>query len=190
MNRVLAVLVLTTAFCLPAKAQSGFYLGGSIGNTSVDTEFDDVGLDFDENDFSWSAYAGVQAGNSFAIEASYNDFGSFDVASEFDLTRTEIDAELTGYDIMAVLAVPAGPLRLYGKAGVVYWDAEATAQIVPPVGPAFGLREEDDGFDLAVGGGLEFSLGPDLALRGELEWFDIEDTEQVWFASVGLTFRF
>lgn len=190
MNRVLTTITLTTVVCVPALAEGNFYLGGTVGNASVDTEFDDVGLNFDENDFAWSAYAGVQATEMFAIEASYNDFGRFGVARDFDLTRTEIDAELTGYDVMAVVGLPAGPLRLYGKAGVVYWDAEATAQIVPPAGPAFQLREQDDGFDLALGGGLEFSLGPDLALRGELEWFDVEDTETLWFASVGLTFRF
>jgi len=174
----------------PAVAQSDFYFGGTLGSLSVDTDFDDASLDFDDDDFSWSAYAGVQATDWFGIEASYNAFGEFDVAREFDLTRTTIDAELTGYDVMAVLSAPLGPLRFYGKGGIVYWDAEATARILPPVGPGFELREDDNGTDLAFGGGLELALGRALALRGEIEWFDIENTEQVWFASAGLTFRF
>lgn len=190
MDRTIIALLVGTLFSLPAAADTGFYLGGTVGNTSVETEFDDINLDFDEEDFSWSAFAGVQATDTFAIEASYNDFGNFDVSREFDLTRTEIDADLTGYDIMAKLGVPLGPLTLYGKGGIVYWDAEATARILPPVGPGFDVRERDDGTDIAFGGGLEFALGNDLALRGEVEWFDIEDTEEVWFASVGLTFRF
>jgi opacity protein-like surface antigen len=175
---------------MPAAAQTGFYFGGTIGNTSVETEFDDINLDFDEDDFSWSAFAGIQATEMFGIEASYNDFGNFDVSREFDLTRSDIDAELTGYDVMGVLSLPVGPLRLFGKGGIVFWDARATAQILPPVGPGFELREEDNGNDLAFGGGLEFKLGPTLSLRGEVEWFDIEDTQEVWFASAGFSFRF
>ncbi len=190
MIRVLVILALGAALGAPAAAQSNVYIGGSIGSTSVDTDFDDVNLDFDDDDTSWSAYAGVQATDFFGIEASYNHFGDFGVSRTFDLTRTDVDAELTGYDIMAVLSVPAGPVRLFGKAGLVFWDAKATARILPPVGPGFELREDDNGNDPAFGGGLEFSLGPNLALRGEIEWFDIEDTEELWFASAGITFRF
>lgn len=190
MLRILFILALGAGIALPAAAQSSAYVGASIGATSVDTDFDDVNLDFDDDDTSWSAYAGVQATDFFGIEASYNDFGDFGVSRIFDLTQTDIDAELTGYDIMAVLSVPAGPLRFFGKAGLVFWDAKATARILPPVGPGFELSEDDDGNDLALGGGLEFSLGRNLALRGEIEWFDIEDTEELWFASAGITFRF
>ncbi|MEQ8206207.1 MAG: outer membrane beta-barrel protein [Woeseia sp.] len=190
MQKSLAAIVLGIALSAPAVAQSDFYLGGTIGNTSVDTEFDEFDLNFDDEETSWSAFAGIQATDNFAIEASYNDFGDYNVSRNFDLTQTNIDATLTGYDVMAVLSAPIGPLRLFGKAGLVFWDADVTALIQPPVGSGFQLREQDSGNDLAFGGGLEFSLSPNLAIRGEMEWFDIEDTEEVWFASIGLRFNF
>ncbi|MDZ7642868.1 MAG: outer membrane beta-barrel protein [Woeseiaceae bacterium] len=152
--------------------------------------YHDINLDFDEDDFSWSAFAGIQATDTLAVEASYNNFGDFDTSRTFDLTQTDIDAELTGYDVMGVLSLPMGPLRLYGKAGVVYWDARATARIQPPFGSGFSVDDDDNGTDLAFGGGLEFRISPALSLRGELEWFDIEDTEEVWFASAGIAYRF
>ncbi len=190
MRNKVFVLIAGLACSLPATAAGDVYLGATIGNTSVDTDFGDFNLDFDDDETSWSAFAGVQANDWFGVEASYNDFGDYGLATEFDLTRTTIDANLTGYDVMAVLSVPAGPLRLFGKAGLVFWDVEATAVVQPPVGPAILISEDDNGNDTAFGGGLEFSLSDSLALRGEIEWFDIEDTEQVWFASVGLTVRF
>lgn len=190
MKQLIAALLLGALCSAPAMAQGNLYVGGTIGNTSLDTDFDDFNLNFEEDDASWSAFMGVQATESFAIEASYNDFGDFNSSRNFDLTQTTINAELTGFDVMAVLAIPVGPLRLYGKGGLVYWDAKAVAQILPPVGPGFQVSEDDNGTDLAFGGGLEFRLGPQLALRGEVEWFDIEDTEEVYFASIGFSYRF
>lgn len=187
---LIPVLLLGGLFSQTAAAQTGFYFGGTVGNTAIDTDFDDFNLDYDESDFGWSAHAGIQATDFFAIEASYNDFGAFSETREFDLTQTDVRADLTGYDVMAVLSIPLGPLSLYGKGGVVFWDAKATAQILPPVGPGSIVSAEDTGNDLAFGGGLEFQFTPTLALRGEIEYFDIEDTEEVWFASVGLTYRF
>lgn len=190
MHKIIGTLLLGALLSTQALAQGNFYVGGTIGNTSLDRDFEDFNLNFEDDDASWSAFAGVQATETFAIEASYNDFGDFNSSSNFDLTQTDVDAELTGYDVMAVLTVPVGPLRVFGKGGLVYWDSKAVAQIFPPVGPGFQLREEDNGTDLALGGGLELRLGDALSLRGELEWFDIEDTEEVYFASLGFTYRF
>lgn len=187
---LIPLLLAGITLSLPAAARTGFYVGGTVGSVSVDTDFDDFNLDFDDEDTAWSAFAGVQATEMFGIEASYNDLGSFSDSREFDLTQTNVDAELTGYDVMGVVKLPLGPLKLFGKAGVVFWDAEATAEVFPPLGPGFSVREDDDGNDLAFGGGLEFTLTPSFSLRGEVEYFDIEDTEEVWFASAGLTYRF
>jgi opacity protein-like surface antigen len=187
---IVPVLLLGASLALPAAARAEFYLGGTVGNVSINTDFEDINRDFDDDNAAWSAFAGIRATDTFGIEASYNDFGDFSESREFDLTRIDVDADFTGYDVMGVLTLPLGPLRLFGKAGVVFWDAEAVAQIAPPVGPAFEQRSSDDGTDLAYGGGLEFTLTPAFALRGEIEYFDIDDTDQVWFASVGLSYRF
>ena len=93
--------------------------------------------------------------------------GNLGETREFDLTERTVAADLTGNDIMSVLSVPLGPLSLYGKGGIVFWDTRATALIVPPVGPPSQLRRRDDGNDLAFGGGMQLELTPAFALRGE-----------------------
>lgn len=189
MNRQPALICLLLPLALPAVADEGVYVGGSWGETQVATQFDDF-FDFDDDDVAWSVFAGVQANDWFGVEASYNDLGHYDETGVFDLSPTRIDAELTSYDVMAVLSAPAGPLRLFGKAGVVFWDADVLAEVNPPVGPGLRFRDDDSGNDLALGAGLEIALGESLALRAEYEWFDIDDTEHVWFGSVGVSVRF
>jgi len=183
-------LLMGAAVSSTALADTGFYLGATAGNNSVDTDFRDINLNFDENDTGWSAFAGLQLTQMLAVEGSYNNFGKFSTSQNFDLTRTDVDAELTGYEIFGVLSVPVGPVDFYGKAGVVFWDAEASARIQPPVGSPILINGDSDGNDLAFGAGLRFFLTDEIALRGEVEWFDIEDTEQVSFVSAGLSWRF
>jgi hypothetical protein len=46
-----------------AIQDTGFYLGGSVGDTTLEAEFDDpIGdntFTFDESDFSWNAFGGI-----------------------------------------------------------------------------------------------------------------------------------
>ena len=168
----------------------GPYIGGSAGSVSVESEFDDISFDFDESDTAWSGYAGVEFAPGFAIEVSYNDFGAFSARNVFGGIITDVDSEFTGYDVFAKLALPVGPVDLFGKAGIVFWDAEVTAVVDDPFGGPLAFRDSDNGNDFAVGLGLEYPLTDVFSLRGEVEWFDIEDTEVVTFGSVGLTWRF
>ena len=184
-----ALLCLLLPVAIPAFADEGVYLGGSWGESLIETRFDDY-FDFDDDDTAWSVFAGVQANDWFGVEASYNDLGRYDESAVIDLTETSIDAELTSYDVMAVLSLPAGPLRVFGKAGVVFWDADVLAQVNPPVGPGLQVRDDDSGNDLGLGAGLELALSDSLALRAEYEWFDIDNTDKVWFGSVGISVRF
>ncbi|HEX5787466.1 MAG TPA: hypothetical protein VFY03_04765, partial [Woeseiaceae bacterium] len=56
----LALACMAAVLVLPlgaAHADSGFYIGGSVGNAGTDLEFED-GTDFDEDDFAWKAFGG------------------------------------------------------------------------------------------------------------------------------------
>mgnify|MGYP001818411157 CR=1 FL=1 len=71
-----------------AQADSGFYLGASVGDTSVDLD------DFSESDTSWKAFGGYIFDLpvvDFAVEAAYIDFGAqsgdlFQVPAAIDST--------------------------------------------------------------------------------------------------------
>ncbi len=192
-QRPLLPLLVIAALAVPAFAGDdwGPYGGFSAGNVRLDNDLDDLNLGFDAEDAGFSAYLGYQFTPGLAVEASYNDFGEFSELSEVTLIPTRFDAEVQGVDVFAVLKIPLGPLDVYGKAGVIFWDAETTAFAnSSPTGPRLLSRFDDTGTNFAFGGGAEVFITDDLSLRGEIEWFDLEDAGTVSALSVGLSFHF
>ena len=149
----------------------GFYIGAGAGIAGIELEDED----FDESDFAWKVFAGYQFNGLFAVEGGYRDLGTPDDNLP-SFGNTEVDP--TGIDIYGVFGIPLGPVRAFGKAGVIFWDADIDTEVG---------SGDDDGSDLGVGVGLEFEV-LSIALRGEVEYFDIEDG--VYMATLGATFTF
>ena len=155
-----------------AQADSGFYLGASVGDTSV--EFDD----FDESDTSWKAFGGYIFDVpvvDFAVEAAYIDFGS--QGGEILQVPAAIDA--TGLGAFGLVGVDFGVFGFFAKAGYVSWDADLDLG---------GLSDSDDGTDLGYGVGFRLNFSS-LELRAEYELFEFEDAD-VDMATVGVVWRF
>ncbi len=194
-NALVTILACTTLglaiapFGGAQAADSGFYLGGSIGQSSIElagsADFDVP--DFDENDFAWKLYGGYNLGLGpidLGIEGGYVDFGSpsqgFPTPVFFD-----VDVELTGFNAWGVAALDLGLIDVYGKLGFIAWDGEAVADIED-----FGsLGEDDSGTDLGYGLGARFNLGR-VSIRGEWESYDIDEVERLDMFSVGLSIAF
>lgn len=153
-----ALLVLL--FASPAMAvDSGFYLGGSVGGAT--TQVSDDGLDFDENDFAWKIYGGYHFLQFFAVEAAYRNLGS----PSADILGSKLEVEPSGFDVAALAGVPLGPVYLFGKISAISWDADAKFE---------GETLSEDGTDVGAGVGLSLDVAR-IRLRGEIEYFDIED---------------
>lgn len=152
----------------------GFYLGASAGVASVEVEESDV--EFDESDFAWKVFGGYQFNGLFAVEGGYVDFGNPD--KDYGDLIGNVDVDVTGFDLFGVVGLPLGPVRAFGKLGGVFWDADVNTD--------FGSGS-DDGTELAAGVGLEFEIFG-LGLRGEVEYFDVEDG--IYLYTVGATFTF
>ena len=165
-NRFLLATVvafaLSWSFSAAAK-DKGFYLGGSVGSASISVD----DLDFDESDVAWKVFGGYQLIGLLAFEGSYVDFGS--------PSAGDLKVNTTALDLFGVVGLPVGPVRLFGKLGAVYWDADIKG------------GEDDDSTDLAAGLGLEFELAS-FGIRGEVEYFDALD--DVYMLSVGATYTF
>jgi hypothetical protein len=71
---------------------------------------------------------------------------------------------------------------LFAKAGVVSWEADSLIDGIPV--------DADDGEDLALGIGASFNANETFGLRAEFDWFDVDDADAVWMASVGFEIRF
>jgi outer membrane immunogenic protein len=185
-HRGLAAAVLAAALLSSgtAMADSGFYVGGSAGNTTLDANFQNpVGggdIAFDENDFSWKAFAGYNFDLpviNLGIEGGYRNLGGPSVME----AAQEYGIDITAWDVFGVAGFDLGPLTVFGKLGVISWDAEFTAA-------GFDVGSEDDQ-DTAYGVGVSFGLGS-LQLRAEYEMFDVSDVNDLYMLSAGFVYSF
>lgn len=180
LSAVAAVLVTFVAFA-PAESHAGGYIGGSVGQAYIEVDTGDPTIpeNFDENDFGWKVMIGYEFDLplNLGIEAAYVDFG----APSGDIAGTQFEVDANGFAGFGTIGFDLGPLGVFGKAGVIAWDAELSID-------GFDAGS-DDGTDPAYGIGVEFGLGG-LDIRGEYEIFDIDDSEDVALLSVGIVFRF
>lgn len=144
----------------PASAvDNGFYLGGSVGGASVEITEDN--LKFDESDFAWKIYGGYQLAQFLALEAAYRDFGKPDGTVQ----GFPVEVDPSGFDVSVLAGLPLGPVYVFGKVGALFWDADVNFD---------GDTGSDDGTDVGVGIGASIDLAR-VRLRGEIEYFDVED---------------
>lgn len=175
---LVAALLLMSA---ESRADSGFYIGGSVGSAGVEIDAGDPinPVSFDEDDFAWKAILGYTFDLpilNLGIEGSYVDLGG----PSADIGGVLFEVDTDGFDVFGVLGVDLGPIGVFAKAGVISWDAEFSVD---------GVAGSDDGSDPAYGIGAKIGLGS-LAFRLEYELFDIEDTEDVSMISAGLVWTF
>lgn len=171
-------------------AETGFYLGGSIGQGSIELAGDvDLDIpDFDEDDFAWKVFGGYNFGLGpidLGVEAGYVDFGNPSQGFTIDSVPVDVGADLTGFNFWGVAALDLGLIDVFGKLGAIAWDGEVVASLTD-IG---SIGADDSGTDVGYGIGARFNLAG-LSLRGEWERYDVDNVEQVDMFSVGLSFSF
>lgn len=178
----LAALVATILLVTgePARADSGFYVGGSIGSAFVEADDTAGGADFDEDDFAWKVFGGFNIDAfviDLAIEGGYVDFGSpSDTA--FGVERS---VDVTGWDVFGLAGIELGPVGVFAKVGAISWDVDASVD---------GVRiGSDSGTDPAYGVGVRFSVWS-AELRAEYEYFDVDAADDLSMASIGVAWTF
>jgi outer membrane immunogenic protein len=178
----LAVAALLLAASVPAHADSGFYVGASIGRSTLDTDVSDAGagsLDFDDGDSAWKGFVGFNIDAfviDLAIEGGYVDFGQ----PAEQIAGNDVEFDLTGWDVFGLAGVELGPIGVFAKAGFIDWSADASLN---------GARvASDSGTDPAYGIGVRFSLFS-AEVRGEYEYFDVDDVDAS-LMSVGIVWTF
>jgi len=181
-----AVVVLVLA-AGPASAKNGFYVGGSFGQTSLkinDLELDLESFDYKADTTSYKIIVGYRLMGFFAVEGNYVDFGTLKDSFGAGGEPVSFETDLSGFDICAMGMLPLGIVDIFAKAGLVSWDAniqEAIGEIID-----YG---SDSGTDLVFGLGAQVRF-KGLAVRGEVEYFDIADADSVYLISLGATFTF
>ena len=202
-KRVLfAVLALSAGI---ASAEGNWYLGGSIGQASIDTNNvardvasvlrDDYGAtsvysSTDETDTSWKLFAGYKFNKNFSLEGGYADLGKFHAKAGGVIgTPVSINAKVDSYAIF-VDAVGTLPLNesfsIFGKAGAAYTHTKTKVS-----GSWAGFVDSSSDSDNEVvpklGLGAEYNLTKTVAVRAEYErYFKVGDKNQTGESDVGV----
>jgi len=179
--RSCSAAILATLLLGPlAYADSGFYLGGSVGDAAMTVaDIDLGGNEFDDNDSAWKGFVGYIVDMpvvDFGVEAGYVDFG----APSDTILGAEYDLDVTGLSAFGLVGVDWGLFGMFAKAGVVSWDADFAID-----GVSLG---SEDGSDSAYGLGFRFNFSS-VEVRAEFEVFDVDEAD-VDMVSVGVLWRF
>lgn len=180
---VLATLafVAALAFAGPASAQgmSGFYVGGTIGQSEAKDACEGL-ANCDDKDTAWRLLGGFQLGTILGVEVGYHDLG--------EVSAPGIGLESNVWELVGVARLPlANAFSVYGKAGAYRAKVEGT-------GALSGLDETNN--DFTFGFGVQFDISPTLGLRGEWQRYsdmggdDVGGESDVDVLSVGVIFGF
>jgi OmpA-OmpF porin, OOP family len=191
---VLAIASATLALCaMPVLGQErdridendnrgGLYLGGAIGDFSANLagveDVDDVDLDFDDEDAT-RVYAGWRFNPYLAVQLDYTDFGTGDASTNLLGITTETD----GWTPSIVGTLPLGPVELYAKAGMIFYNVDVD---LDAVNNSLDETFSDSGEDAVFGVGIGVTVLEHLNLRAEYERIDIEefdDADAVWLSA-------
>jgi len=183
---------------LPAEAK-GLYFGASLGQADVK----DLGLapiadgssltgGADGTDNGWKFFGGFKVNRFIHAELSYRDYGQASFLAMSDGSGTIFAAgpveglsDTTAFSVSAMVVLPAGRFRFFGKAGAARWRTETS--IRHSMG-SFAMRESD-GIDAMYGLGAAFALKKSMGVRAEYERITTDAVERDFF-SAGVHFRF
>ena len=168
-----ALMIIGLLATQPAMAKkAGFYLGGSAGGATSQSDL--AGVTYDDSDVAWKLFAGYHFLQFFAVEGAYRDMGS----PSGNIAGNDFKLETTGFDLAGLVGIPLGPVYLFGKGGVLWWDSDLTVM---------GTKTPDDGTSFEVGIGLSIDFWK-VQLRGEVEYLDA--AEGVAMYTLGAAWRF
>lgn len=170
--KTLALPIVVLAASAAAQAQTGLYVGGSLGESHLK---DGVSLGLtDRSANGLKLYGGYSLTPNIAIEAGRVRLGRFNGAAA--------DATARGNFVDAVGTWPLGNgFSVLGRVGVFDGKLiQSNGATDRTTSPKFGA-------------GLQYELAKNVALRGEWERYRLDsfnDTSKTDLYSVGVTFRF
>jgi OmpA-OmpF porin, OOP family len=176
--RIRALCTVVALASAPSFAQdSGFYVGGALGQATY-TEFCDASaLSCDDEDTAWKFFGGYRFNQFFALEATYIDWGQAigTIAGPRDIPLSQ-----TSMGAAAVVGFRFTPqFSAFGKLGLLRTEQETPAS-------ASGNTTRDTS-ETHYGLGAGFHFTSNWAAR--VEWERTEKTK-VEMLSVGLEYKF
>lgn len=196
-TRLLAVVLLGSSGLITASQASaqvqqsvaGFYVGGSLGQSSFDKEIVRELITLgtvDTSDTGFKVFGGYQFNRNVGLEVAYVDLGKASYsgfAGPAPVTGGKV--EVTGVNLSAIGAWPVAPnFDVFGKIGFLSWEDKAS-----DVTGGVPFSDKIEGTDLSFGFGAAWHLTRNVRLRVEWERFRVDDTDADLF-SVGAVYKF
>jgi OmpA-OmpF porin, OOP family len=170
-----------------AGQDRGWYLGGSIGQSSMDIEGCGGVVSCDDKDTAWRILGGYQINRNFAVELGFHQLG--DASASFPGGR--VDFEANAIELVGIGAVPlANNFAVYAKAGFYRGETEATGSNV--AGP---IDMKETNTDITYGVGVQYSFNPKFGIRAEWQRYPNMGGEEIGESdidvlSIGVVVRF
>lgn len=186
---------------------SGWYLGGNVGQSSVDIDDERIiggllGSGFvttsftdDNRDLGYKLFAGYQINPHFSLEGGYFDLGKFGftaVTQPLGTLTGTIKLRGVNVDLLGMLPITQR-FSAFGRVGVNYAEAKDTfagtgaANVLNP-------RRKNSEAHYKFGVGLQYDFTQHLAMRIEAERYRIDDAVgnkgDADLISAGLVFHF
>jgi OOP family OmpA-OmpF porin len=165
--------------------REGLYLGGAIGDFSANLDrpgnVDDVDLDFDNQDAE-RLYAGWRFNPYVSVQLDYTDFGEGVANGTGATSLIGISAGSDGWTPSVVGTLQIGPVELYGKLGMFFYNVDVNLSTNNNLGQSVNSSGEDPVYGVGIG----VTILEHLNLRAEYERIDIEnfnDANAVWLSA-------
>ncbi|MBB6096284.1 hypothetical protein HNQ60_005206 [Povalibacter uvarum] len=182
------LLLAMSSMAAAGEVEHGFYIGGAIGQSSLELEDADSTVDFNGDDTAYKLIAGYRIIDWVAVEASYSNFGK----PNDEIFGIETEGDFSALAIEAVGLLPLGSFDLFAKGGIAAWEGTLRAEDID-------VSVSEDNVDIKFGFGAQYRIGG-LALRAEYEavllGFDDDGDDEAdgddWvdMVSLGLTYTF
>jgi outer membrane immunogenic protein len=175
----LALLSASLGFAASASADTGLYVGGSVGQTTVKAS-ENAGaagtLHFDEDDTSYKLFVGYMVLPFVGFEGGYTNLGN--PSKNFSGANAEF--EVDAWEAFVVGVLPLGPV----DGASINIDAKVR------VAGSTVISGSDSDEKGAYGVGAAFGLGG-IKIRAEYTEYDVgNDIDDLYMASVGVTYLF
>jgi OOP family OmpA-OmpF porin len=165
----------------------GWYVGASLGQSSMDIEGCGGVISCDDKDTAWRIFGGYQINRNFAVELGYHQLGE----AKASFPGGQVDFEANAIELVGVGLLPlANNFALYAKAGFYRGETEATGS------NALGsVNEKETNTDLTYGLGAQYNFNPKFGVRAEWQRYtnmggEATGESDVDVLSIGAVVRF
>ena len=183
-----SLILLSLPFGIARAADSGVFIGGSVGQATLDLPAI-AGLELDDGNTAWKLILGYifEFGPvNLGVEGGYVDLGGPSLGD----SRVSAQIESSGFNGFGIAEIEIGPIDVFAKVGAIAWDVDARID-GSAIDDAILVNGSHSGTDVAVGVGAGFSLSQ-VGFRAEFERFEIEipGSESIDMWSLGVVYRF